>query len=287
MTKATLTNEVELSLNCMEVWGGNGSRENHFVRPGLDVWIHSQAVSSSVAGGSDLYLLSSCSSGRITRMMVADVCSQGPHYAELAEKVRELMKQDINTIRQTRFVRETSRRLAESSEHGCLATALIGTYFAPTRKLSLCNTGNPPPLLFRAADQCWSVVKQVPQDKPASPNSLRVTDYEEYQNFETTLASGDILLSFSNALTECCSEDGRILGMHGLMERVRQLDPKQPGELAAALTDKIKQEHPDNLANDDATVLLWQGTKTSVPWRDNLLAPLRYFQRAADKTKIE
>ena len=287
MSTAALTNEDESSLKCMEVWGGNGSRKDYFVRPGLDAWIYSQAVSSSIAGGGDLYLLSSCSSGRITRMMVADVSSQGPHYAKLAEEIRELMKRNINTIRQTRFVREISRRLAESSEHGCIATALIGTYFAPTRKLSLCNTGNPPPLLFRAADQCWSVLKQVPQDMTASPNSFRVTDYEEYQNFESTLDSGDMLLSFSNALTECCSEDGRILGMHGLVQRVRQLDPWRPGELVAALTEEIKQEHPDNLAIDDATVLLWQGTKTSVPWRDNLLAPLRYFQGAADKTKIE
>lgn len=287
MTTATLTNDDESSLNCMEVWGGNGSRENHFVRPGLDVWIHSQAVSSSVAGGGDLYLLSSCSSGRITRMMVADVSSQGPHFAKLAEEMQELMKRNINTIRQTRFVREFSRRLAESSQHGCLATALIGTYFAPTRKLSICNTGNPPPLLFRAANKDWSVLKQVPQNRTAIPSALGVTEYEEYQNFETTLDSGDILLSFSNALTECCSEDGRILGMHGLVERVRQLDPRRPGELVASLTEEIKQGHPDNLAIDDATVLLWQGTRTLVPWRDNLLAPLRYFHRAADKTHIQ
>ncbi|QEG37595.1 PP2C family protein-serine/threonine phosphatase [Bythopirellula goksoeyrii] len=287
MTSVTLTNENESSLKCMEVWGGNGSRKNHFVRPGLDVWIHSQAVSSSAAGGSDLYLLSSCSSGRITRMMVADVCSQGSHFAELAEEIRELMKRNINTIRQTRVVREISRRLVESSRHGCIATALIGTYFAPTRKLVLCNTGNPPPLLYRAAHQEWSVLKQVPQNTTAIHKSFMVSDFEEYQYFETQLDFGDMLLSIGNALTECRSKDGRIIGMHGLEERVRHLDPRRPGELVAALTEELKQEHRDNLSIDDATVLLWQVTKTSVPWRDNLLAPLRYFQGANDNTNIE
>ncbi|MBD13914.1 MAG: hypothetical protein CMJ72_01970 [Planctomycetaceae bacterium] len=287
MSTATSTSPGDSDLQCMEVWGGNGSRENHFVRPGVDVWITSQAVDCNLSGGSDLYLLSSCSSGRITRMMVAEVCGQLPHYTKLSYELRELMKQNINTIRQARFVSEISRRFAECSEHGCFATTMISTFFSPTRTLSFCNTGNPPPLLFNSQQQDWSTLKQVPKDLTITPESWCVTDFEEYQNFETKLNVDDLALCFSNAITECCDTQGRTIGMEGVFERVRKLDPTQPEQLIATLTEQIKQEHPDNLAFDDTTILLCQGTMTTVPWKDNLLAPLRYFQGATDKAKIE
>ena len=39
--------------NCMEVWGGNGTTENHFTRPGLDIWISSQSKNCVEAEGSE------------------------------------------------------------------------------------------------------------------------------------------------------------------------------------------------------------------------------------------
>lgn len=287
MSTTAQSNLYDSDLNCMEVWGGNGSRDNHFVRPGVDVWIASQAVDRDLSGGSDLYLLSSCSSGRITRMMVAEVCGLLPQYTKLSDELGELMKQNINTIRQARFVSEISRRLAECSEHGCFATTMISTFFSPTRTLSLCNTGNPPPLLFNNQQQAWSVLKQVPEDLTVTPESWGVADLEEYQSFETKLNVDDLALCFSNAITECRDLQGRTIGMEGVFERVCKLDPTQPEQLITTLTEEIKQEHPDNLAVDDATILLCQGTKTSVPWKDNIMAPLRYFQGATDKSKIE
>ncbi len=271
----------------MEVWGGNGSRENHFVRPGVDVWITSQAVDCDLSGGSDLYLLSSCSSGRITRMMVAEICGQMPDFSKLSDELRELMKQNINTIGQARFVNEISRRFAECSEHGCFATTMICTYFSPTRSLSLCNTGNPPPLFFDSRQQDWSILKQAPANLDATPESWGVTDLEEYQNFETKLNSRDLALCFSNAITECRDARGKTIGLQGIYERVRKLDPAQPGQLISTLTAGIREEHPENLSVDDATILLCQGNQIRVPWKDNLLAPLRYFQGAIDKTEIE
>lgn len=287
MSTITAAKHDDSELNCMEVWGGNGTRENHFVRPGVDIWLHSQAIDPKLSGSSELYLLSSCSSGRITRMMVADVCGNLPHYDRLAEELRELMKQNINTIRQARLVDEISRRLTESSEHGCFATTMISTFFSPTRSFVLCNTGNPPPLLYDAQQQAWSVLKQKARDSIARSNSSGVPDVQEYQQFETRLNVGDLALCVSNPITECRTAGGQTIGMDGILQRAGQLDPAAPDQFVTALMDGIKREHPDNLAVEDATILLCRGTQTSVPWKDNLLAPLRLFQSATDKTSFE
>lgn len=291
MSTTTSVDNSDSDLKCMEVWGGNGSRENHFVRPGLDIWIRSQSVNDSEAGGSDLHLLSSCSSGRVTRMMVADVCGQGSQFADLVDEFRELMKQNINTIRQTRFVREINRRLEAGSELGCFATMMIGTYFSPTQSFSLCNTGHPPPLLFRVAEQEWSVFKKRPGNLPENLELSGVADgmvnINEYQHFETKLQPGDLILSYSDAFTQCQTSLGRTLGVHGLLDRVRTLDCREPNQLLTRLVQQIQSEDPTNLAIDDATILLCQATKTTVPWFDNFLAPFRYLHGATDKTTIE
>jgi serine phosphatase RsbU (regulator of sigma subunit) len=224
-------------------------------------------------------------------MMVADICSQGAQFADMAKEFRELMKRNINTIRQTRFVREISRHLEASSELGCFATMMIGTYFSPTRTLSLCSTGHPPPLLFRAAEQEWSIFRKQPEGSPESSGLLGVVDgvvtIDEYQHFQTKLQPGDMVMSYSDALTECQTSAGHTLGVHGLLDRVRSLDSHEPDQLLTRLVQQIQSEDPVNLALDDATVLLCQATTTSVPWLDNLLAPLRYLQGAADKTTID
>ena len=66
----TLTSDEPM--NCMEVFGGHGETSNQIKRPGLNVWVRSQPRQDTIAGGGDLYLISSCASGRITRMSHCD-----------------------------------------------------------------------------------------------------------------------------------------------------------------------------------------------------------------------
>jgi hypothetical protein len=59
-------------IHYMKVWGGNRATWSQFSVPGLDLWVHSEPFRSSDGGG-DVYYLSSCASGRITRILLADV----------------------------------------------------------------------------------------------------------------------------------------------------------------------------------------------------------------------
>lgn len=273
-------------MNCMEVWGGNGTTENYLTRPGLDVWIWCRSQGCAMKGGSDLHLLSSCASGRITRMLLADVCGCGAMFGEIAADLRELMKRNVNSLRQARLVREMSRRLEGASRRGGFASTLISTYFAPTRSFSLCNAGHPPPLLFRSQPQEWSVLKQTSADLSPTEAPLGVVDRSEYQQLKTKLEVGDMVLLYSNVLTECRGASGRILGLDGLLNRVRQLDSRQPLDLVTRLVTQIQGVNVDNLSADDATVILCRATPTGVSWRDNVLAPFRLMRAVSDKTRF-
>ena len=137
-------------MQCMEVWGGNVRVEKHFQMTGLEVWISSQPEGRAIAGG-DVYYLSSCSSGRISRILLADVSGHGGIVARTAAGLRDLMRQNINVISQRRFVAAMNRQFSATSRDEDFATAIVSSFFSPTRSLSLCNAGHPHPLLFRAA----------------------------------------------------------------------------------------------------------------------------------------
>ena len=273
-------------MNCMEVWGGNCSTDTCLTRPGIDIWIQSDAGSATMNGGSDIHLVSSCASGRITRTLLADICAIGPMFSEVTSTLRDLMKRNVNTIGQQRFVNQMNQRLEERSEHGVFASALLSTYFAPTRTLSLCNAGHPPPLLYRYRTNSWSVVRGEQTVSAASPSRPGVVDASDYQQLQLKLETGDMVLSFSNSLTECRNADGQTLGITGVLERVSQLDASNPDEMIEQLTRDLREEHSTNSGMDELTLFLCRATNTGVTWRDNVLAPLRLFRRVSDDTQI-
>ena len=95
-----------------------------------------------------------------------------------------------------------------------------------------------------------------------------------------------MVVGYSNALTECRDTSGQTLGLDGLVDRVRRLDPDQPAELAESLFRELHAEDSENLAGDDATVLVGRATSTTVSWKDNLLAPFRLLTQVGDKTRF-
>lgn len=272
------------SLRCLEVCGGHEASRGHFRRPGLDVVLCSEVQQETDAGGGELHLISSCASGRITRIMLADVCGHGPLFDELAGGLAALMKRNVNSVRQTRAVQQMNRQLQDASTKGGLASTMLTTYFAPTRSFTICNAGHPPPFLFRSSRNEWSVLKGQPGDSAEQASAF--LEAAEYQQFYTKLEVGDFVLGYSNALTECRDSDGRTLGVEGLLERVRRLDVSVPGTLPRVLLDRIRMEQPGNLTGQDATIVLCQATDTAVAWRDNLLAPLRLLRSVRDRTSL-
>ena len=271
----------------MEVWGGSRAANTRLRRPGLDAWIRSVGTQRVEAGGGELHLLSSCASGRITRFLLADICGIDSSFSEVACELRDLMKSNVNTIRQERIVHDVSKRLDEAASQGTCASLLIGTYFAPTQTFHLCNTGHPPPFVFRASDSTWSVLKETPQVVSTSTPPVGSVVLDEYQRTESKLRFGDMVLSYSNAFTECRDAAGNILGVSGLLRRVQSLATSDPSSILSTLYDQLQSDHEENERIQEATLLLCQATDTKVGLRNNVLAPFRLLKAVSDNTKID
>ncbi len=270
----------------MEVWGGNQAVERCFETPGLRIWIYSRPYGEA-AGGGDVYYLSSCASGRITRMLLADVSGHGGAVSHLAIALRDLMRRNVNYIKQTRFVQAMNGQFADFAEQGGFATALVTTFFAPTRTFSLCNAGHPAPLMCRANSSEWSELKSdVQPQHQVSDIPLGISGDVDYRQFDTKLRPGDMVLSYSDAVIESLDAEGRQLGQSGILKFVRDHATGEPGRLLRELVDRIAALAPSNLQQDDATLLLCQATGTGPTFMNNLLAPFRLFRGANDRTSF-
>jgi hypothetical protein len=291
-------------MQCMEVWGGNQPVDGGVVMAGLDAWVYSRsfgahgsdagtapsAAAAPVAGGGDVYYVSSCATGRITRLLVADVSGHGAAVCDVAGQLRLLMRRYVNHIDPIRFVRSMNTQFAEMSKAGCFATAIVTTFFAPTGELSLCNAGHPPPLLYRGRTRTWSYLEQYPArpsradpggggDDDAAPLNvpLGLLDASDYERFDVRLRVGDLVLCYTDSLVESRDARGDMLGQAGLLDVARSLDVSDPAAVIPALLDAVAARGGTGVLADDVTLLLFRpnGLAKRAPFHQRALAPLR------------
>src|SRR3954452_20288679 len=187
-------------MQCMEVWGGNALAESSVSIPGLDAWVYCKPYENSEAGG-DVYYVSSCATGRITRLLLADVSGHGAAVRDIATGLRTLMRRHVNCLDQCQFVRSMNRQFTDVGKASSFATAVVTTFFAPTNALTLCSAGHPAPLLYRASSREWSLLDSRAirgssgGDVVVSNIPLGIDD-ADYEQFAVQLEVNDLVLCY-------------------------------------------------------------------------------------------
>src|ERR1700733_5829014 len=266
-------------MQCMEVWGGSQLTSRGVVFGGLDAWVYSKPFGKAHAGG-DIYYASSCATGRISRLLLADVAGHGQTVAATAADLRTLMRRFVNRLDQTEFVRLLNQQFAVLPRTGAFATAIVTTFFEPSRRLTVCNAGHPRPMLFRAAQGQRNTRRAEGTGSRSAPSNipLGLFDAAEYEQFDVELEPGDCLVSYTDALIESRDSDGEMLGEDGLLRITRLLGDVPPEKMIETLLTEIEARYPENLSEDDVTVLVVRanGRKLRFSLREKLRALGRF-----------
>ncbi len=275
------------TMQCLEIFGGNQAVEEHFHRPGLDVWVYSCPHENAASGG-EVYYLSSCASGRISRMLLADVSGHGPRVSGLARRLRDLMRRHVNSISQTQFVEGMNREFVELNQEGSFATAIVGTFFASTQSFQLSVAGHPHPLLYRRKTGRWELFEiyhETAVSKGLLNTPLGLWKSVAYGQTRLNLGTGDMMLTYTDGVTETRITDGKLLETQGLLNLVQTLDATRPHRLLQSLLTALRDQATAPLG-DDLTLLLARADGSRASWWNTMLAPFRLLRRAADKTKF-
>jgi phosphoserine phosphatase RsbU/P len=169
------------------------------------------------------------------------------------------MRRFVNRLDQNEFVRLLNQQFTTLSKDGAFATAIVATFFEPSRRMTVCNAGHPRPLLYRAARKRWDFMGHSENKPAAGPSNLPLglLEISQYDQFDVQLEPGDLVLSYTDALMESNDAGGEMLGEQGVLEILRLLDV-EPHSLIENLLKEIAERHPENLTEDDVTVLLVQ-----------------------------
>jgi sigma-B regulation protein RsbU (phosphoserine phosphatase) len=275
--------ESPQQMHCMEVWGGSQLTQRSVQFNGLDAWVYSKPHGEAAKGGDVIYA-SNCATGRITRLLLADVAGHGRAVAATAADLRLLMRRFVNRLDQSELVRLLNQQFVGLSQSAVFATAIVTTFFSPTRRLSVCNAGHPRPLLYRAATREWSVLCDEGSSAPAGPRNLPlgILSISDYDQYDVELQEGDCVIAYTDALIESQDADGDELGEAGLLRILRLMGDADAPTLIPTLLAEIGDRYPDNLSADDVTVLVVRTTSHQVrhSFGQRLWAALRLFGRA-------
>lgn len=259
-TSQAVTNQAAASVHtmqCMEVWGGNGGVDKGVTMPGVDAWVYARPWKGAENGG-DIHYVSSCGTGRIGRILVADVAGHGEKVSGLAVALRNLMRRYVNYVDQTQFVGMMNKEFLAVSEGGRFATALVATYFAPTNTLDAVNAGHPRPLVYSSERKEWYVLREVEksEDSEATNLPLGVMEESRYRVFSLRMRPGDLVVIYTDSLLEAVGADGRQLGEEGLLDVIRGVDQSNPSAFAKLFAERVIERSGGVQPDDDLTILL-------------------------------
>ncbi len=269
-----------LTLQCSEVWGGNDEVNRGVVMPGLDAWIFSKPVGEEAFGG-DIHYLSSCATGRITRMLVADVSGHGAAVAELAVRLRNVMRRFMNYVDQSHLMELVNKEFVTQTDSGRFATAMAATFWAPTREIEISNAGHPPPMLYRARTNAWAALQAEHAGGKGKETAttgddlpLGIMDASTYGRFRVRLAPGDVLAVYTDGFIEARNVRGEFLGEQGLLDALAGLDVNKPETIAPTAYDRVRAFAGGGPLDDDATILVLRLNDLAVP-RGSILLGLK------------
>ncbi len=257
----------------MEVWGGHDGFLGEVSVPGNDVYVGCTPHLGDAQGG-DIYYVSNCAAGLITRFVLADVAGHGKIVAATAAGLRDLMRRSINTPDQSRFAKALNKQFTRES--GRSATAVLVSYFAPTDHAIICNAGHPRPLHYSVSRGAWRFLDaDVPDalgaersgEVGASNLPLGVIDPTAYEQFAIRLDRGDLLLLYSDAFLEARGGDGKPWGEEGLLNVTRTAT--QSGIDASRLREQVLAEIArrtgEDSLDDDATMIVLHHNASDPP----------------------
>lgn len=247
------------AMQCLEVWGGNHAVDTAVSLPGLDAFVYSRPYENAQGGG-DVHYLSSCATGRIARLLLADVSGHGFEVSDVAVTLRDLMRRHMNYLDQSSFVSTLNTEFGALARAGCFATSVVLSVWLPTKEVVICSAGHPRALWYDAGARAWSILDPAALAPPGSEDPsnlpLGVLDPGRYDQARVRMGVGDLLLLYSDSITEAKSPEGRLLGESGLLGIARELDAEKPAELIPDLLARVGEFRRGREADDDTTVIL-------------------------------
>ncbi|AAR34030.1 SpoIIE family protein phosphatase [Geobacter sulfurreducens] len=129
-----------------------------------------------------------------------------------------------------------------------IITLFYASYSPATHTLAFASAGHSPPLVCRRRGECRQI--------DAEGLILGVNPLVEYEQNEVTMAAGDILLLYTDGITEATGADGEFFGTARLARAMEEESGREPEELLDAILTRLRMFTGGVPSGDDICMAL-------------------------------
>ena len=246
-------------LACSEVWGGTCGFQvdGTFALPGLQGAIYARSAHGDVGGG-DVYSMSVCDSGMLSRVILADVAGHGIRVAQVSRRLHHLLRENMNEPDNDKFLSQLNEQFVvkEDSDTRFATLALI-SFFTENRQLQFSYAGHPQVLHHRCGT--WKS-SNVPASAASAIGNLPIgiDARAQFSQGAEVLEGGDFLLIFTDGVIEALSPDGRRYELTNLLADLASLRLTSPADVKNQLLGCLKNFTGGTLDHDDVSFIVLQ-----------------------------
>jgi phosphoserine phosphatase RsbU/P len=242
-------------LACLELHGGNQAGAYSAELPGLTGWVSCRPLIPSQRGG-DLYYLSACSKGVIARIALADVAGHGEVVSAAAGRLRDALREHVDHWDQSTLIHQLNESFLRDSRDSRFATAFLASFYRQSGELLFTNAGHLPPLWYRTATNEWSLLADsTPYSKEIMDLPLGMIAGTSYSQTAVQLERGDLLLLYTDGISEAFDESGEQLGLDRLLAIARNLPVDSAAAAGQGLLSAVARFRNGMPPADDETVV--------------------------------
>lgn len=202
--------------------------------------------------GGDYYDFLSLSGGR-WGIAIGDVSGKGIGAALLMASLQaSLRAQALHShLDLTALIRDVNRLVHESSPTAFFASLFYAEYEPARRMLQYVNAGHNPPIIVRPGTPGCELFHLRAEAVP-------IGMYAEVQ-FKSTqfqLAEDDILVAYTDGITEAANPSGQLWGVERLERLLRSCNRKAPNEIVERILSEVSEFANGEPQRDDVTLVV-------------------------------
>ncbi len=210
-----------------------------------------QSIPAQTVGG-DYFDFIAMDDSRLA-LCLGDVSGKGlPASLLMANLQAAVRSQVLACASVTECLRRTSTLLFRSTDPGKFVTAFFCVLDPVRHELRFSNAGHNPPLLFRRGKE--------PERLEAGGPVLGIFDATDFEEASCGLDSGDLLVVYSDGISEALNVAGDEFGEEGIIAVVNRARGGTAAEVMEAVTNAALEFSGDRLQLDDMTMIVLQRT---------------------------
>jgi sigma-B regulation protein RsbU (phosphoserine phosphatase) len=190
--------------------------------------------------------------GRVI-VTIGDVAGKGSPAALLMALLLAVLRTLVDERMEARaLVARLNRQICRHSPSSRFITLFYGVYTPATGALTYVNAGQNPPLLRRAS----GAIERL----GGTGIALGMFDHSTYEAVDTSIGHGDLLVLYSDGITEAENPAGQPFEESGLERLVAARGGDVPAVLAPAILQAVEGHARASRFTDDLTVLILKRT---------------------------